>query len=157
MWREEAVFGETSRASLIGGEKMLDTATATNHTDRPDAQLEQFLGTGAVIVESWRFILIPSSLVGLSPVVFFRPQPELYRSESVLRLSSDDIILLKSARVYGKEAGKAVASGMAGGRDEVVLDVKPSESEAIFNVNLTQRSPQDAPSVSEAIFNVNLT
>lgn len=78
-----------------------------------DAAFDKFLGIVATALESWRLILIPAIVVGLGVSLLFYLEPRMFESTAILRLTDDDLIVLKSSRVFGKGAEEAVEAGLA--------------------------------------------
>ena len=80
--------------------------TASKDGKEPADQSEIFLGYLATIMELWKIILIIPLLVGALTYVYLAARPALYRSDAVLRLTKDAVVVLKSGRVFGAAVKK---------------------------------------------------
>jgi hypothetical protein len=124
--------------------------------EQEQAQMERFLGMIATIAESWLLILLPTLLVGAGVYFLFEMRPEFYRSESVLKLSKYDLIVLKSARVYGLQVDKAKEAGISNNPDDIVLSVFPLDSPDVYNIGVIWDSPDAARSVLQGVVDTML-
>ena len=90
------IISEVRRANMTAARTDKETAD----------QNEKLLGLVATIVESWKLLLIVPLLVGALAYLSLAARPSLYRSEAVLRLSKDEVVILKSGRVFGAAVKK---------------------------------------------------
>jgi hypothetical protein len=74
---------------------------ASPATDRHNREVERFTHHLRAIAAKWEVIFIVPLLVGAITYLYFSSGPDLYRSNAVLRLSPEEVIILKSPRVFG--------------------------------------------------------
>ena len=124
-------------------------------------QYEIFLGYLATVVKSWKLILIVPALIAALSYVYLSARPNLYRSDAVLRLTKDDVVVLKSGRVFGeavKKIGAANSPGVPAPAAMVVTSASASvalttlDSRDDYNVSVTYNSAAGAAAIlQEAI------
>jgi hypothetical protein len=148
----------TGPAYTAGLDIFLRLGMIENNTqgEQEQAQMERFLGMIATIAESWLLILLPTLLVGAGVYFLFEMRPEFYRSESVLKLSKYDLIVLKSARVYGLQVDKAKEAGISNNPDDIALSIFPLDSPDVYNIGVIWDSPNAARSVLQGIVDMML-
>ena len=74
---------------------------------KPDVgERERFFALLATVAESWKLVLVVPLLIGALTFVYLATRPSLYRSDAILRLSKDELVVLKSDRVFGAESKK---------------------------------------------------
>ena len=134
--------------------------TASKDRKEPVDQSEVFLGYLATMMESWKILLIIPLLVGALTYVYLAARPALYRSDAVLRLTKDSVVILKSARVFGAAVKKVGAqSSDAAAQASIVLASASAvpvtgalDSRDNFNVSVTYNSAAGAAAIlQEAI------
>ena len=130
--------------------------TAKKDGKEPSDQHEVFLGYLATIVESWKLILIVPALIAAMSYVYLAARPSLYRSDAVLRLTKNDVVILKSGRVFGEAAKK---TGTADSPDSppsaAIVVTSASASVALatldsrddYSVAVTYGSPEGAAAI----------
>lgn len=92
-------------------------------TQAEGAAFDKFLGHVATALESWRLVLLPAILVGIGVSLFFYLQPRVFESSAILTLANEDLIVLKSSRVFDKAAEAAVEAGFAKNTEDVKLQI----------------------------------
>ena len=74
-------------------------------------QRERFLRLVAAIVESWVWIVLVPLTMTVATYAYLQSK-SVYASETILRLSSEEVLILKSSRVFGAEVEKSIATGI---------------------------------------------
>jgi hypothetical protein len=134
--------------------------TASKDGKEPVDQSEVFLGYLATIMESWKIILIIPLLVGALTYVYLAARPAVYRSDAVLRLTKDAVVVLKSGRVFGaavKKVGSAQSSDAPAPASVVVASASAVpvtgalDSRDNYNVSVTYNSGAGAAAILQEV------
>jgi hypothetical protein len=116
----------------------------------PVDQRERFLRLVAAIAESWAWIVLVPLIITVATYAYLQSK-SVYASEAILRLSSEEVLILKSGRVFAAEVAKSIATGIVD-TSSVSLNVTsvPAKDD-LYQVSVSASSPGEANAVAQGL------
>ena len=113
-------------------------------------QRERFLRLVAAIAQSWVWIVLVPLTMTVATYAYLQSK-SVYASETILRLSSEEVLILKSSRVFGAEVEKSIATGIVDTSSTTLRVTPVPAKDDLYQVSVSASSPVEANAVAQGL------